>query len=96
MKRTWRKFDVTQASYPVVVTAGEKRSEKFVGERESTTAWLSGLELVETGNYAGHAMQFAEWLGEVISRHAARVTMADLSKRIAEGTRSRSGGSACQ
>ena len=65
-------------------TAGEKREEKFVGARESKRAWLPALEVVQTHNDAGPAVDFAEWLKTVIGNPRLPVTMSDLSKKVAQ------------
>lgn len=74
------------ATYPVVVsprdTAGEKHSEKFVGDREDRQPWAPNLGLVHTAHHAAAALEFSEWLRSVIDDPKMPTDLADLARRM--------------
>lgn len=76
-----------ESGYPVVVsardTAGEKHSEKFVGDLERRSPWLPNLGQVSATHDAAAALRFADWVRQIVIDPQTPTSLQDISDRLA-------------
>jgi len=81
-----RDVAVSPDAYPVLVTArdtsGEKQAEKFVGAAERRSPWLPALGVVSASGDTAAAMEFAEWVDDVVGDPLRPVTMQEVAARM--------------
>jgi nucleoside-diphosphate-sugar epimerase len=80
-------LDVTTESWPVLLTprdtAGEKGAEVFVGDDESSDAWLPGLRLVHTESNVEEAVDVAGWIARQLEDPIGGASLHDIETALA-------------